>query len=466
MTTDGLTGEMNFDYELSDDVMLKFGGQYRRAKQQTLSVSYYSGALSTQNLPAGTELSDITRQITGVDELWGMGAPASWAVLDWKKTADTFGLFDLPYCGSECGATNPMVREEAFSGYAMSQFDLYDALGVGLRGDIGVRYVKTKQFSSGYIRVSDASSPTGVVGQYAAVNRTYDDWLPSANIVFEATDDLLLRFSAAKVMSRPDLGALAPTSGVNPITRSGSVNNPFLEPIRANTFDASVEWYFARGSLLSAAFFYKDIKSYIQSIRSQIPFSELGLPEALLEGSNTTPDELFTITRPVNTPGGTLKGIELNAQVPFTFLSGFMSNFGALANFTYVTSKIDYCLSSVDGVCTVSTKDDLVGLSKNTASGTLYYEDDRFSIRSTANYRGPFIRGIPASPGSDLQGNSSTIYVDASASYKINDNFKVILEATNLTDEQNRLYIDSTRKDTLFETRVGRTYTLGVSANF
>jgi hypothetical protein len=34
--------------------------------------------------------------------------------------------------------------------------------------------------------------------------------------------------------------------------------------------------------------------------------------------------------------------------------------------------------------------------------------------------------------------------------------FKLIVEGINLTDEQNRLYIDSTRQDTLFQTRVGR----------
>jgi len=117
-------------------------------------------------------------------------------------------------------------------------------------------------------------------------------------------------------------------------------------------------------------------------------------------------------------------------------------------------------------VPTVTTINDLVGLSKNTASGTLYYEDDRFSIRSTANYRDRFIRGIPASPGSDLQGNKPTLYVDASASYGITDNIKLIVEAQNLTDERNTLYIDSVRQDTLFETRLGRTFTAGATVKF
>jgi hypothetical protein len=42
----------------------------------------------------------------------------------------------------------------------------------------------------------------------------------------------------------------------------------------------------------------------------------------------------------------------------------------------------------------------------------------------------------------------------------------VIVEAQNLTDEENRLYIDSQRQDTLFQTRIGRTFTVGVNARF
>lgn len=463
---DGLTADFDVDYELSDAIKLRFGGQYRRSRQEGINVNYFTSDIQVTPLPAGTTVSSISQQITNVGSLWGNGAPDSWASLDPEKLADTFNLFAARTCGIDCGVPNPIIREDVYGAYGMANFDFTDAIGFGLRGDVGVRYVKTDQFSSGYISIARASSPTGVAGQYASVNRSYDDWLPSANIVFEPVENLLLRLAAAKVMSRPELGVLTPTSGVTAVTRNGSVNNPFLAPIRAKTFDAGVEWYFRPGSLLSAAFFYKDIETYIQSISSQVPFSELGLPVALLDGTNTTADELFTITRPVNTPGGKLKGVELNAQIPFNFLDGFVSHFGVLGNVTFVTSKIDYCLTSVAGNCTVSSRDDLVGLSKRTASGTLYYEDDRFSIRGTVNYRAPFIRAIPASPGSDVQGNASTIYVDASASYAINENFKLIVEGTNLTDEQNRLYIDSTRQDTLFQTRVGRTYTVGVNARF
>jgi iron complex outermembrane receptor protein len=304
------------------------------------------------------------------------------------------------------------------------------------------------------------------VGRRNEVDRSYEDWLPSLNVVMELTPDLLGRLSAAKVMSRPELGVLTPSASVTATTRTASVNNPLLDPIRAKTFDAALEWYFRPGSLLSLAYFYKDIDTFIQRVTTQEVFNTLGLPDALLNNTASVPTDVFTVSRTANTPGGPLKGFELNAQVQLDFLPGFWRNFGVLGNYTYVTSEIEYILStSAAGVVTTTT-DDLVGLSRDSASSTLYYENDSFSIRTTGSYRGKYIRGIPASPGSDLQGNKSTIYVDASASYNFNDNLTLILEAQNLTDERNTLFIDSTREDTLFETRIGRTFTFGATYKF
>jgi iron complex outermembrane receptor protein len=461
--TDNLTAETNLKWTVNDAFSIRAGAQYRRSDFLSTFLRPYNADLVVRALPTGTTLASITTSIKGVDKLWGDGAPASWVAIDADKWASTFGFDDVRYCGVECGAGRSRVTEEVTSGYLMANFDLEDAIGFGVRGDAGVRYVKTDMLSSGYINIASATSPTGLAGQYKAARNNYDDWLPSANIVVEPVDNVLLRFSGAKVLARPELGLLTPTSSINATTRVGSISNPFLDPIRANTFDAAVEWYFRPGSLLSAAFFYKDIKSFIQNVNSQIAFNELGLPNALLIGGTAVPTDPFTISQPFNTPGGKLKGIELNAQIPFTFFDGFLSNFGFLGNYTRVTSKINYVLASVNGVPTVTTTADLVGLSKNTASGTLYYEDEKFSIRTTANFRDRFIRGIPASPGSDLQGNDRTLFMDASASFNVTDRLKIIVEGTNLTDEQNRLYIDSVRQDTLFETRIGRTFTFGVT---
>jgi TonB-dependent receptor len=466
--TDNLTAEINTDWDVAQGVKLKIGGQFRRSDYNAYNSSPYTADTIVRPLPAGTSLASITRQISGLDELFGRGAPASWAAIDPDKWDEVFDFDSVRFCRTECGAGASRIREEVKSAYVMTTFNTEDQLPVKIRGDIGVRYVRTDMLAAGYISVSApaGSTPTNLRGQYGQVLRGYDDWLPSGNVAIEPIDNLILRLSAAKVLARPELGQLAPTSGITATTRTGNINNPFLDPIRADTFDAALEWYFKPGSLLSVAYFKKDIKSFVQRVTSQIPFNQLGLPVELLTGTNTAPTEIFTIGQPVNTPGGPLEGFEVNAQIQLDFLPGFLGNFGVLANYTHVTSTIQYVLASVNGVPTVTTTADLIGLSKNTASGTLFYEDSKFSIRATGSYRDRYIRGIPASAGSDLQGNSPNLFVDASASYAITDNIKVILEAQNLTDERNNLYIDSQRKDTLFQTRIGRTFNFGVNFQF
>jgi iron complex outermembrane recepter protein len=465
--TKNTTFNLNGEWTFNDALAVTLGGQYRESDFSAKSMNVIPSQTAVQPLPAGMVLTDITRNITGVDDLFGGGAPASWLAVDMNKWARAFGFDSFQFCGIECGAARSQIVEQVQSGFMMLNFDTGDLLPIPVRGDVGMRYVHTDQLAVGYIPVTaPAGSPYPSVGQRNEVERSYEDWLPSLNVVLEFTPDLLGRLSASKVMTRPELGVLAPTSGVNGITRTGTVNNPFLDPIRAKTFDAAVEWYFRPGSLLSLAFFYKDIDTYIQRVTSQIPFNELGLPPSLIDNTAALPTDIFTVSRSTNTPGGPLEGLELNAQLQFDFLPGLWRDFGLLANYTYVSSEIEYVLATASDGSFVTATDDLVGLSRDSASTTLYYENQRFSIRTTGSYRSKYIRGIPASPGSDVRANKSTIYVDASASYNFSDHLMLIVEAQNLTDERNTLYIDSVREDTLFETRIGRTYTVGATYKF
>lgn len=469
-TTDITTINLDGKYDATDSITVKFGVQYRENDFNSRSLNLIPTQVAVTALPAGVTLASLTKQITGVNDLWGNGAPASWVAIDPAKWREAFKFDSLQYCGIECGAPQSQIKETVRSSYIMAEFNSDTWLPVPVRGDVGVRSVYTKQFAVGHIAATaPAGSQYPTRGVRNEVEREYHDLLPSANIVFELKPELLARFSAAKVMTRPELGNLTPSSGVTFTTRTGTINNPYLEPIRATTFDAALEWYFRPGSLVSVGYFHKDIKTFIQRINQTVPYNELGLPLELLVGnaSGASATDLFNVARFVNTPGGPLKGIELNLQADLDFLPGFWGHFGVLANYTHITSEINYVLSSSPmGVPLTSTTNDLTNLSRESASGTLYWENDKFSVRSTASYRGKYIRAIPASAGSDLQGNDDTLYVDASASYQVTDRLKLSLEAQNLTDEQNRLYIDSNRQDTLFETRIGRTVTFGLTYKY
>jgi TonB-dependent receptor len=186
--------------------------------------------------------------------------------------------------------------------------------------------------------------------------------------VWSLNDELLLRFSAAKVMSRPVLGNLTPgvTVNVSGGARTVTGGDPFLDPFRAKTADLALEWYFAEGSSLGAALFYKDIESFVQTSREIRPYNTSGLPEELLDGTGAVPTDDFQFNIPVNTPGGELTGVELSYQQAFTFLPEPFDGFGAILNYTYVDSQIQYVTSTGAN----SLKTDLTGPSKNAYNAT------------------------------------------------------------------------------------------------
>ena len=465
--TDINTFELSGDWQLSEKFGMKLGTQYRDNEFNAHVSNLATANSAVTNLPAGVTLADITRQITGLDDKFGSGAPSSWVAVDSKKWRDAFNYPDAyDFCNVECGANKNGITEKVKTAYLVLNFNSGEDWAVPIRGDLGVRYVKTDQSAFGYIPVpAPMGAPYPNVGQLQQVDKNYNDTLPSLNVVAEFTPDLLLRLSASKVIARADLTTLTPSKSITATTRTGTFNNPNLDPIRAKTADLGLEWYFAPGSLLSVAYFYKDIETYIQRITSPYVYNTLGLPNELL-GTLAQPTEIFNISEYANTPGGPLKGFEINAQVPFKFWDGFWGNFGVLANYTKVDSQIEYALTSSGGQIVTSTTNDLVNLSRNSASGTLFYDDGKFSIRFTGSYRDKYIRGIPASAGSDLQGNKANLFVDGSASWNINDNFTLIFEAQNLTDERNTLFIDSVREDTLFQTEIGRTFNLGATFKF
>jgi len=332
-----------------------------------------------------------------------------------------------------------------------------DDAGLPLRGDLGVRYVNTKQFSTGY-------ASRGSVISLVSADRSYNRWLPSGNLVLDATDNLLLRFAAAKTLARAGISSITPGGNLNVSggNRTFSSGNPDLKPTESTNLDFSVEWYPTRGAIYAVSLFQKDIGTFVQNLSVTVPFNALGLPASLLDGTPAVPTDAFIVSQPVNSAGGKLRGFEVNVQQPFSFLPGIWSNFGVLANYTYVESNIQY-LTSSNGSTSITAP--LVGLSKHAANGTLYYEDSKFSVRGSVSYRSSYLTAVPGTAGNAWNGTNSTINVDAQMSYALSDNLKLSIEAINLTDEKNDLFVDETNRLNVL-THSGRQFNFGVRYTF
>lgn len=450
--TNNTTAELNASWDILEGVKLRAGGQYRQSEYETLSRSRVTQNLAPL-LPAGTTMADLTSPLTGFGKSLPVSVTSGWAAPDYDKFDSVLGFSSESGIYAFQTTTDGSLEETIKSAYGMVEFDT-DALPVRLRGNVGVRYVHTDQVGQG-----------SLAGTPLRLSRSYEDWLPSATLVADLTDNLILRAAAAKVMTRPELSDLLPGSvSIALNTRTVSSGNFLLEPIRAKTADVSLEYYIGRSGIISVGAFYKDIDTFIQTLQRNIPFGETGLPLSLLAGSDNDANTIFTVSNKTNTPGGPLKGIELNAQLGLDFLPGILSNFGVLANYTYVDSKITYCTNTT---CTTTVRNDLVNLSKNAFNGTIYYEDSKFSIRASGSFRDKFLLRVPSGrAGSDVQGNISAFFLDATASYQITPEIRLTVEAQNLTNQELGFFMDSQRENPLYSSYSGRKFSAGVAVRF
>lgn len=421
---------------------------------------------------AGTNIASLTTQLTGFGRGQNLpaGTPTSWLIPDLNAIAKAYDIYCNCLKSGPAGGpgdftlssitngnargNNRAVEENDKSVFLMGDFNNTLA-GYRVRGNFGARYVQTEQIATGYQAAGGGTPVT--------VRNTYNDFLPSANIAINVSRDFIARFAAAKVMARPQLGNLNPGGTISTTgTLSVTSGNPLLQPFRADTFDSNFEWYFGKNAFLGLGLFQKNINTYIQSIRTNVAFKDTGLPMSLLP-ANFTGEEVFQVTAPINTKGGKLSGFELNYQQPFTFLPAWGKNFGTLLNYTYVKSKIEYVVSPTSAV---TITDDLLNLSPKSWNATLYYDDGSFSARVSASKRSSFVTRVPGQNNNDVEGKNSTVNVDMSITYKINNQWEVSFEGSNLTNQANDQFISRLRDSVVVNNVTGREFLLGIRYKF
>jgi len=342
---------------------------------------------------------------------------------------------------------------------------------VPFRGNIGIRYAATDTLGQGYNFDTTAKQFVPVIIPYS-----YHDWLPSMNLVLEPADNFLLRFSAAEVMSRPNLPDLVPgISASKPGTAALAVSggNALLRPFRSKDADMSFEWYYSKGALFSIAFFYKHIDTLIASQNTNTPFTgnpfniPLSIALAACGGSFSSfcdPAQPANFTFKVNQKGAPLYGTEINWQQPFDFLPDFWANFGVLGNATFVQARQNYLAANG----TIQAVADLENMSRTSYNGTFYYDDGIFQARVSANFRSKYLDTGGVNPGNnnDLRLIKGSLNYDASASYKIDENFTVNFQAINLSNEPVISYLDSVGQRLNHGSWYGREFYLGVHYSY
>jgi len=464
-------GHVDLAWELvPDKLTLKFGGDYKKVAM--ISTESRRTVETMNTLPTGVSAASLVTMLTGFGKGQSLpaGTPTAWVIPDLNAIASAYDIYcnclktgaaggpgDFTLSSIDNGnarGNNRKVVETDTGGFLQADFNT-SLGGFALRGNVGARYVKTKMVADGYLAATPAKQVTA--------ENEYTDWLPALNVAADLQKDLILRAAAAKVMARPQLGNLNPggtLSTTGTLTYTGG--NPLLKPFRADTFDTSLEWYHQKNAFVGLGLFQKNIKTYIQTLRTNVPYNQTGLPLALLP-AGMTGEEVFAVSAPINTDGGKLRGFELNVQQPFTFLPGIGKNFGALLNYTYVKSQIQYVVSPTSNT---TITDDLINLSPKSWNATLYYDDGRFSARLSASQRQSYLTRVPGQNNNDVEGKNRTLNVDVQLAYKVNDALDITLEGVNLTNQPNDQFISRARNSVVVNNVTGREYVLGLRYKF
>ncbi|VUD62491.1 Colicin I receptor [Thalassocella blandensis] len=264
--------------------------------------------------------------------------------------------------------------------------------------------------------------------------KTYTDLLPSANFVWNLSDEQKIRASASRVLARPNLQDLG--KGFNQdLTRDndcncfrfngGTAGNPDLDPFRADQLDVSYEWYFGELNLASATVFYKKVDTFIATRSVQETH-----PDQTPEGESTA-----GVERPFNGDGGKVQGLELAYQMAFD------NGFGFATNFTYSDSQTN--LSSI-------THDELPlpGVSETSYNIIGFYENESFSARLAYTWRDEHLAPTNTTIGvTGLEEPLSSWYddygqLDASLTWNATKNLSVVAEAINITAEERTRYLE------------------------
>lgn len=337
------------------------------------------------------------------------------------------------------------IDEQILAGYGMGTFELDKLILVA-----GVRIEQTSTDLTGRLVQEDDLTST-----QTNFSNDYTNVLPSLNAKYEFNEKLIGRAAYYAAVVRPAFGDKAPFVEINDDRDEAAVGNPKLDPYTADNFDLSLEFYPTELSVLSAGIFYKDIQDAIFGAQFDIGDLPTGIylssiPAELLNGDDTDAGEIEEIATFINVEQSEIWGIEFNYVQDLADISDSLEGFLISANLTLTDSEST--LPDGRKVRFLNQADTVWNLA-------LGYDKGPWDLRVSANFRGNNLDEL-IDPDLDRTIDDRTL-IEASAKYKINDNFQVYVEGKNLTDEPEYYYFGDQSRLMQYD-EFGSSYIFGV----
>ena len=361
------------------------------------------------------------------------------------------------------------VKEKVTTLYSKGDIDS-KLFGLPVRGNVGVQFLKTDQSSTAYnVDRSGCTSDQVCPVTTGTVATSYNDVLPSANLVVDIGGDQTVRLGLARQMARPTLNDMRASfsfayDNVKHLL-VGEGGNPNVTPFRANSLDISYEKYFGTKAYFSVAGFYKDLKSYIVNvIDPTFNFTQY------LTSATPAASAIGEFKRPYNGTGGSIKGIELSASLPFNLLSKSLDGFGVSGSISNTFSSVLLPTTGVANDNIASSTIPLPGLSKSVNNLAVYYEQHGISARVAQRRRSDFIGDVTSFTGDrQLTWVAAEAITDLQLGYEFQSGpakgLSLVFQANNLTNAPYLRYKD-TPDNVVEKTTYGKTFLLGLNYKY
>ncbi|GGH80060.1 TonB-dependent receptor [Filimonas zeae] len=405
---------------------LRFGGRLRiKDKKRENSFFNYEPAneMSLASLPAvnwdGNNFQPGSKYVPGTF--------ISKQYLGGLDLANT-QLFEAEDAPDEYLTQNYNAKETIKAGYVRWDQDLSSRLAV----IAGVRVEHTSTNYTGNV-VEDEETLTG----QRNIKNSYTNVLPGVTFRYKANEDFIVRAAATTSIARPNYYALAPY--VSTIIGDNEIDagNPTLKAAYAWNFDLMGEYYFKSVGLISGGVFYKNISNFIYVYRDNT-YNTDKFAADYPAATNPIPagQNNWTYTQSRNGESVNVYGFEVAVQRQLNFLPGVLKGLGVYVNYTYTKSKADGVFNS-DGEKRTDVA--LPGTAPHMFNASLSWENKRFVARLSGNYTASYIDELGSEDFTDRY-YSKQFFLDANASYRFAQRFRVFAEANNLTNQPLRYY--------------------------
>ncbi|MCW3147999.1 TonB-dependent receptor [Stutzerimonas stutzeri] len=320
------------------------------------------------------------------------------------------------------------MREDINAAYLMHTLDVED-----WRFIVGVRY-EGAEFEAKGTGLED--------GNFVAnqVSNDYDHWLPGVHVRYQLDRQTQLRAAWTNSVVRPTFDQLAPGFVID--GDEAEFGNPSLDPLESSNLDLGIEHYLNKDGVVSAFVFYKDIENFVYNT------------DLAGSGRWAAFDEANTYA---NGESAELYGLELAWQQKFSGLPAPWNGVLVGANATF--SRSDASI----GARGQRRDIDLPFQSDSVGNLMLGWENDKLSLRLSANYKSDYLYEVAAvdDEDHDLHVDDQT-FVDFTARYFLTKDLQLTFEAQNLTDESYYVYTGRSAYNAQYE-EYGPTYKLGLT---